>query len=112
MKDINAEEYAALQNSETPVVIDFHATWCGPCIREIPDFKTIENKYIGKNIQFVGISIDERTRPIYNYERWKEMIIEREIGGIQLFADAAWNSKFTKAYGIDSIPRYLLIDPD
>lgn len=94
------------------VYIDVWATWCGPCIREIPDFKTIEKKYKGKNIEFVGISIDERTRPIYNYERWKEMIIEREIGGIQLFADAAWNSKFTKAYGIDSIPRYLLIDPD
>ena len=94
------------------VYIDVWATWCGPCIREIPSLKLIEKKYEGKNIHFVSISIDERNRPRYNYDAWRKMIVEKDLGGIQLFADNAFNSKFTKAYGIDSIPRFLLIDPD
>ena len=94
------------------VYIDVWATWCGPCIREIPSLKVIEKKYENKNIHFVSISIDERNRPRYNYEAWRKMIVEKELTGIQLFADNAFNSKFTKAYGIDSIPRFLLIDPD
>jgi thiol-disulfide isomerase/thioredoxin len=94
------------------VYIDVWATWCGPCIREIPSLKIIEKKYENKNIHFVSLSIDERNRPRYNYEAWRKMIIEKELTGIQLFADNAFNSKFTKAYGIDSIPRFLLIDPD
>jgi hypothetical protein len=40
------------------------------------------------------------------------MVVEKDLVGIQLFADNAFNSKFIKAYGIDSIPRFLLIDPD
>jgi len=94
------------------VYIDVWATWCGPCIAEIPSLKKVEKLYHNKNIEFVSISIDERNRPNYNYKRWKEMIVEKDLGGVQLFADNAWNSKFTKAYGIDSIPRFLLIDPD
>ena len=94
------------------VYIDVWATWCGPCIREIPSLKLIEKKYEGKNIHFVSISIDEKNRPKYNYDAWRKMIVEKELTGIQLFADNAFNSKFTKAYGIDSIPRFLLIDPD
>ena len=74
--------------------------------------KIIEKKYENKNIHFVSLSIDERNRPRYNYEAWRKMIIEKELTGIQLFADNAFNSKFTKAYGIDSIPRFLLIDPE
>jgi len=94
------------------VYIDVWATWCGPCIREIPSLKVIEKKYENKNIHFVSLSIDERNRPRYNYEAWRKMIVEKELTGIQLFADNAFNSKFTKAYGIDSIPRFLLIDPE
>ena len=94
------------------VYIDVWATWCGPCIREIPSLKLIEKKYEGKNIHFVSISIDEKNRPKYNYDAWRKMIVEKELTGIQLFADNAFNSKFTKAYGIDSIPRFLLIDPE
>ena len=92
--------------------IDVWATWCGPCIREIPASKKMEKLYHEKNIEFVYISIDVRDRPVYNYDKWKEMIEEKSLGGVQLFADNAWDSKFTKAFVINSIPRYLLIGPD
>jgi thiol-disulfide isomerase/thioredoxin len=94
------------------VYIDVWATWCGPCIREIPSLQKVEEEYHDKNIYFVSMSIDERNGPKYNHEKWKEMIVEKNLTGIQLFADNAWKSKFTMAYGIDSIPRFLLIDPD
>ena len=72
----------------------------------------MEKLYYNKNIEFVYISIDVRDRPVYNYDKWREMIEEKSLGGVQLFADNAWDSKFTKAFVINSIPRYLLIGPD
>ena len=94
------------------VYIDVWATWCGPCIAEIPSLKKVEKLYHNKNIEFVSISIDVRDRPVYNYDKWRQMIEEKSLGGVQLFADNAWDSKFTKAFVINSIPRFLLIDPD
>ena len=111
-ENFNGERTSLLDLKGKYVYIDVWATWCGPCIREIPSLKKIEKQYEDRNIHFVSISIDERNRPRYNYEAWRKMIVEKELTGIQLFADNAFNSKFTKAYGIDSIPRFLLIDPD
>ncbi|KOS07361.1 thioredoxin [Flavobacterium akiainvivens] len=89
------------------VYIDVWATWCGPCRREIPFLKQIEEKYHGKNIEFVSISIDEKK----DHEKWKKFVETQQLGGVQLFAENAWQSAFTQAYGIDSIPRFILIDP-
>ena len=89
------------------VYIDVWATWCGPCLREIPSLKEVEKKYAGKNIQFVGISIDEPK----DYEKWKTMVTEKELVGIQLMADNNWISQFVQNYGIMGIPRFILIDP-
>lgn len=89
------------------VYIDAWATWCGPCIREIPAMKEVEKKYHGKKIEFVSISIDEQK----DHEKWKKFVTDREMGGVQLFADNAWGSEFAKAYAINSIPRFILIDP-
>ncbi len=88
--------------------IDIWATWCGPCIREIPDLKRVEKAYHGKNIQFLSISIDEPK----DYDKWKEMIVAKELGGIHVIADSAANSQFAKEYFITSIPRFILIDPE
>ncbi len=88
--------------------IDVWATWCGPCIKEIPDLKRIEKEYHGKNINFLSISIDASK----DYDKWKKMIVDKELGGIQLMADKAAQSKFLKDYFITSIPRFILIDPD
>ena len=57
MKDINAEEYAALQNSTTPVVIDFHATWCGPCKVLSPFLEELESEV--EDVQFVKLDVDQ-----------------------------------------------------
>lgn len=88
--------------------IDIWATWCGPCKREIPSLKAVEEEYHDKNIQFLSISIDKAK----DHQTWVNMVKEKELGGIQLFADNDWNSKFVKDYAIEGIPRFILIDPD
>ena len=86
--------------------IDVWATWCGPCLREIPALKSLENDYHNKNIAFVSLSIDEKK----DYQKWRTMIADKELTGIQLMADNNWNSSFVTSYGIKGIPRFILID--
>lgn len=87
------------------VYIDVWATWCGPCKAEIPHLKKIEEKYHGRNIAFVSISIDEESAK----QTWRNMIAEKEMGGVQLFAT---DKKFKDGYVISGIPRFILIDPE
>jgi thiol-disulfide isomerase/thioredoxin len=87
--------------------IDIWATWCGPCIGEIPSLKKVEKQFHGKNIQFLSISIDAKK----DHQKWKEMIKEKELGGIQLFADNLWDSKFVTDYFVKGIPKFILLDP-
>lgn len=90
------------------VYVDVWATWCGPCIREIPSLKEVEEQFHNENIEFVSTSIDE----LGSRDKWFDMVNDKELGGMQLMADNAWKSDFVQAYGIDGIPRFILIDPD
>ena len=90
------------------VYIDIWATWCEPCKAEIPFLKKLEDKYHKKKITFVSISIDSEK----DHNVWKEMVAEKELSGIQLFSDKDWNSEFIKNYLVNSIPRFILIDPE
>ena len=76
------------------VYIDVWATWCGPCKKEIPYLKAIEEKFHDRNIEFVSISVDEKS-----------------LTGIQLISDNGWETDFIKSYKISGIPRFILIDP-
>jgi thiol-disulfide isomerase/thioredoxin len=88
--------------------LDIWATWCGPCIAEIPSLKKLEEEYHDKNIEFISISIDK----MKDHEKWKKMIVDKDLKGIQLFADNNWESKFVEEYLIKGIPRFILIDPN
>uniref|UniRef100_UPI0005545A9E TlpA family protein disulfide reductase n=1 Tax=Aquimarina megaterium TaxID=1443666 RepID=UPI0005545A9E len=68
----------------------------------------IEKQYHDKNIEFVSISIDKKPQ----HGAWKAMVKEKELGGVQLFADNNWGSQFIVDYGIRGIPRFILIDPE
>ncbi|GAA3643837.1 hypothetical protein GCM10022397_30920 [Flavivirga jejuensis] len=90
------------------VYIDVWATWCGPCLREVPFLQKVEKQYHRKNIEFVSISIDKEKKR----DAWRKMVTDKELGGIQLIADKDFNSDFMLAYDITRIPRFILIDPD
>ena len=88
------------------VYVDVWATWCRPCLAEIPALKVLHDKLKGKNIEFVSISIDE------DKEAWRKAVKERELKGVQLIADKAFESQFIQDYGISQIPTFLIIDKD
>lgn len=90
------------------VYVDVWATWCGPCIREIPSLKEVEKKFHSENIEFVSTSIDKAK----DHDKWVSMVKDKDLGGLQLMADKDWSSKFVKDYAIQGIPRFILIDPN
>ncbi|MFB3385995.1 TlpA family protein disulfide reductase [Flavobacterium sp. LAR06] len=89
------------------VYIDLWATWCGPCRAEIPFLQKIEEKYHGKNIEFVSVSVDTPK----DHDKWQKFVTDKQLGGIQLFSDNEWKSAFVTSYNVTGIPRFILIDP-
>lgn len=109
-KFVNYENYAGGTSSLDDfkgkyVYIDVWATWCGPCKAEIPHLQKVEEKYHGRNIEFVSISVDKENAK----ETWRKMIADKEMGGVQLIAS---DTKFMDDYVITGIPRFILIDPE
>ena len=89
------------------VYVDVWATWCGPCRAEIPSLKKMEADFHGKNIEFVSVSVDAEK----DHEKWKTFVTEKELTGTQLYAGKTVLSEFIKAFEVNSIPRFTLIDP-
>ncbi len=84
--------------------IDAWATWCGPCKREIPYLKTLEEEYHGKNVQFISVSTDK------DVNAWKDYIVKQSMGGLQLHQSENFEETISKMYIVNSIPRFIIID--
>jgi thiol-disulfide isomerase/thioredoxin len=89
-----------------PVLIDFWATWCGPCVQEVPNVVAVYKKYHDRGFEIVGISLDE------DKEALEKFVKEKEMPWPQYFDGKGWENEFSKKFGIDSIPRMWLIGPD
>lgn len=90
------------------VFLDFWATWCKPCVAEIPSLKTVEEKFKDRNIVFLSVSVDTPK----DVEKWKKFLADKQLEGIHLIGDNGWESRISKEYLIQSIPRFVLIDTD
>jgi thiol-disulfide isomerase/thioredoxin len=90
------------------LLVDVWATWCGPCKEEIPHLEALGERFRDKEITFLSLSVDgERGR-----EAWKAMVRERAMGGVQLLVPGETNDPFIQAYGINAIPRFILLDKE
>lgn len=104
LNDINGKAYTLADFKGKYVYIDIWATWCNPCMAEVPHLKKLEEELHGKNIEFVSIcSFDTK-------EKWQRVVKEKEMGGIQLFADKELN--FLKVFQVRGIPRFILLDKE
>lgn len=87
------------------VLIDFWASWCGPCRQEMPNVVEAYNKYKGKNFEIVGISFDE------NKASWTAAVKSLGMTWPQMSDLKGWHSVGASTYGINSIPANVLVDP-
>lgn len=88
------------------VLVDFWASWCGPCRREMPALVEAYAKYKDKGFEIVGVSLDTQT------EAWEKSIEALNITWPQMSDLKGWESEATDIYGLAYIPQTLLIDPN
>ena len=86
------------------VFIDFWASWCAPCIGEMPASKKVRAYFKDKPVSFVYISLDKEDSV------WKKAIKNYEVDGINIRLDNAWESETAKKYNVNGVPSYFLVD--
>ena len=88
------------------IIVDFWATWCGPCMAEAPHMVQINQKYKDKGLQMIGISLDQNGYDALNGAK------AHGLDWPQACDSGVWNSAYAKTWGVDSIPRTFIISPD
>ncbi|MFO0322213.1 MAG: redoxin domain-containing protein [Bacteroidota bacterium] len=86
------------------VLIDFWASWCGPCRKELPNVKRCYEKYKSKGFEILGVSLDK------NRDEWLQAITKEKLTWPQVSDLKFWQSEACQIYAVQSIPYTVLVD--
>lgn len=91
------------------LLIDFWASWCGPCRKENPNLVKAYEKYKSKNFEILGISLDDANDN--GREKWLKAIKKDGLTWPQVSDLKAWDNEVAKKYGVSALPQNYLLDP-
>lgn len=106
MPDVNGKTFSLSELKGKYVLVDFWASWCGPCRGENPNLVEAYNKFKTKNFTVLGVSLDE------DKDKWMKAIKDDKLAWKQISDLKQWSSAAVGLYGFDGIPYNVLVDPD
>jgi len=105
-KDVTGKPISVANYKGKVVLIDFWATWCGPCVAELPNVLKAYEKHHSKGFEIIGISLDQDQTKLTTFTKQKNMTWQ------QFFDGKGWGNKLAAKYGVNSIPATYLLDGD
>lgn len=107
LTNINGKEVSLSDFKGKFVYIDFWGTWCGPCRKELPHYKALQEKFKGSDdIVFMSVAMERG-----NIDRWKTFVNTQKLPGVQLYSNSRIHDVGQK-YKIRAVPTFMIVDKE
>ncbi len=103
-KDVEGNPLSIAKYKGKVVMVDFWATWCGPCVGELPNVLETYKKHHDEGFEIIGISLDKEKEKLTSFTESRKMPWQ------QFFDGQMWSNKLAVKYGVHSIPMTYLLD--